>query len=200
MGGSDEDIDFPRWPREISAMWRQAAVSCEIFSLHHPDGRGTDRHIPQQHRPVRVRATKKPRSTLEAESVRECSKDSCPPSFSYPCTTCIRPNKRAADPGRLHPRCAVSDGGDVPDDGSHTCGSLHDPIVPRRSVRLGISSARISLRRAPSFAQGGERRVWHLCSGRADRGRGAREGGKGASHTVGQEEDEVDTDALKGEV
>jgi hypothetical protein len=25
----------------------------------------------------------------------------------------------------------------VPDDGSHTCADLHDPIVPRRSTGLG---------------------------------------------------------------
>lgn len=99
----------------------------------------------------------------------------------------------------------MSDERHVPGDGSHTrVGSLHDPIVPRRSARPGINLSTLGrIAGCPwSFRQRDvlldvaplqwtTRRPdgWVKC-----------EKEEGASHTAGQEGDEVDTDALKGEI
>ena len=83
----------------------QSAVSCEISSLHQPNGRRIDRHIQQQYRPG-SRSTKGLRSGLEAESGSGLAGRKTPlplPSHTHARHAYGRTSELLTH-GRLHPR------------------------------------------------------------------------------------------------
>lgn len=181
-------------------------VCCELRKILALPARraGRNRHILllQQHRPG-LRATTRASSRLNAESVREGRKKSSLPLFIPHARPCIRPNRRAADHGRLHRRCERRER--VPGDGSHThtCGQSPRPNRSETIRPAGYQSIYLWAEgHGPWSRDAG--RVWHLCSRRAD-GVNVRKrcekggGGKGAVALQAKRKGEVDTDALKGD-
>lgn len=188
--------DFNKWPRR---------VCCEPGKILAPPGRwaGTNRHILlQQYRPG-LRATKKANSRLDAESVREGrKKSSLSPFIPMHDHAYGRTDELLTTGGCI---ADVSDG-NVSQVTAHThtrAGSLHDPIVPRRSARPGINLSYLWAE-GPGLSSRDAGRVWHLCSRRADgvnvRKRCEKGGGRGKGPVALQakRKGEVDTDALKG--